>query len=120
MIVHQVIMTEFCMEVEVTVLDFVGKWWVIFVYLSTKEGERRRQWEMLQQKKRGWGQRWLIGGDFNDIIGAEDKQGGRRRLESSYQPFRSFIRTMEMEVVAFKGRRWTWANNRVGEGFIEE
>lgn len=27
---------------------------------------------------------------------------------------------MEMGEVAFKGRRWTWANNRKGEGYIEE
>lgn len=23
-------------------------------------------------------------------------------------------------MVPYKGRRWTWVNNRVGEGFIEE
>lgn len=27
---------------------------------------------------------------------------------------------MEMGEVLFYGRRWTWANNRQGEGFIEE
>lgn len=25
-----------------------------------------------------------------------------------------------MEEVIFKGKRWTWANNRMGEEFIEE
>lgn len=25
-----------------------------------------------------------------------------------------------MEAIPYKGRRWMWANNRVGEGFIEE
>lgn len=25
-----------------------------------------------------------------------------------------------MEDVTFRGRRWTWANNRQGEGFIKE
>lgn len=59
-------------------------------------------------------------GDFNDIVTQEDKQGGILRMESSFNPFRDFIREMEMGEMNFSGRRWTWANNRVGEGFIEE
>lgn len=58
--------------------------------------------------------------DFNDIIGLEDKQGGRRRLENSFLQFTSFIGAIEMKVVSYKGMRWTWVNNRVGDGFIEE
>lgn len=27
---------------------------------------------------------------------------------------------MEMGEVTFRGKRWTWANNRQGEGFVEE
>lgn len=27
---------------------------------------------------------------------------------------------MEMEEVTYKGKRWTWANNRLGEDFMEE
>lgn len=41
-------------------------------------------------------------------------------MDSSFNQFRSFIRDMEMEEIRFKGRRWTWANNRQGEGFIEK
>lgn len=59
-------------------------------------------------------------GDFNDIIGPKDKQEGRRRIESSFLPFRSFIRGIEMEEVSFKGIRWIWTNNRMEEGFIKE
>lgn len=46
------------------------------------------------------------GGDFNDIIEPEDKQRGRRRVESSFLPFRSFIRGREMKEVSFKGIKW--------------
>lgn len=94
---------------------------VILVYLSTDENIKRRQWEVLHQKRRNWGQKWIMGGgDFNDILGPEDKKGGRRRGEASFLPFRSFLSKMEMEVLPYNGRRWTWANNRVGEGLIEE
>lgn len=47
------------------------------------------------------------------------KFGGRKRGESSFSSFRSFIRDIEMGEIAFRGRRWTWENNRCGEGFIE-
>lgn len=60
------------------------------------------------------------GGDFNDILAHEDKQVGIRRAEHSFFPFRNFIYEMGMGEIAFRARRWTWANNRQGEGFIEE
>lgn len=60
------------------------------------------------------------GRDFNEIMTHEDKKGGNRRSESSFALFRSFIRDMKMEEILFRGRRWTWANNRQEEGFIEE
>lgn len=49
-----------------------------------------------------------------------DKREWRVRPESSFCHFRTFVRVIEMEEVTFKGRRWTWANNRVWEGYIEE
>lgn len=49
-----------------------------------------------------------------------DKQGGIRRAENTFIPFRNFISEMGMGEIQFRGRRWTWANNRKGEGFIEE
>lgn len=75
---------------------------------------------LAETKEASLGKKMDTMGDFNDIIGPKDKQGGRRRLDSFFIPFRAFINTIEMEDVPFKGRRWTWANNRAGEGFIEE
>lgn len=61
-----------------------------------------------------------MGGDFNEIVGQKDKNSGNRRGESSFIPFRDFIREIEMGEIAFKGRRWMWAKNRKGKGYIEE
>lgn len=60
--VSQIVMNEFSMELEIEGKDFQGKWWVIFVYLSTEDNVRKRQWEALKQRKRFWVQRWIIGG----------------------------------------------------------
>lgn len=100
--------------------NFVGKCWIIFIYASADVYTRRMQWDILKRKRGAWGKRWVLGGDFNEIISQDDKRGGIQRTESSFSLFRSFIRDMEMREVPFCGRRWTWANNRQGEGFIEE
>lgn len=59
-------------------------------------------------------------GDFNEIVSQEDKQGGKRKGKGLFNPVRALIREMEIREVAFRGRRWTWENNRQGEGFIEQ
>lgn len=61
-----------------------------------------------------------MGGDFNEIISQVDKMGGNKRGDGSFRPFKTFISEMDMGEIAFKERRWTWANNRKGEGFIEK
>lgn len=60
------------------------------------------------------------GGDFNDIKNRKEKQGGNERLESSFLVFKNFIAEMEMGDLKYKGDPFTWANNREGEGFIQE
>lgn len=49
-----------------------------------------------------------------------EKSGGMRRPKSSFKNFRSFSQDMEIEKVSFVGSRFTWANNRADEGFVEE
>lgn len=55
--------------------DFAGKWWIIFFYLCIDDQERRRQWEKLKDRQ----QKWLISGDFNEILGPVDKNKERER-----------------------------------------
>lgn len=62
----------------------------------------------------------FFGGDFNDIRNQEEKRGGRRRLDSSFRTFNSFINRMEIEEINSVGRVYTWANNREEEGYVEE
>lgn len=42
------------------------------------------------------------------------------RTEGSFRMFRRFIREMHLREINFVIREWTWANNRVGEGFVDE
>lgn len=94
--------------------------WIIFIYASAIDEVRREQWEILKVKRNSWGNKWIMGGDFNEIVSHEDKNGGNRRGDGSFRPFKTFICEMGMGEIVHRGRRWTWANNRKGEGFIEE
>lgn len=49
--VCSIVKQDFSIEVEVEGKDFTGKWWLIFVYLSTDDQERRMQWEKLKDRK---------------------------------------------------------------------
>lgn len=81
--------------------------WVIFLNVSTEPKVRLRQWEELKERKQMLGDKWIIGGDFNDIWNNVEKQGGRLRQESSFRDFRNFISTMGMGEVKFTSESYT-------------
>jgi hypothetical protein len=63
---------------------------------------------------------WLILGDFNLILSAEDKSNSNlnRRLMGS---FKSVIDDLELRELPLKGRKFTWSNDvthtRIDRGF---
>lgn len=61
-----------------------------------------------------------MGDDFYDIRDNNEKKGERRREESSFLDFWTFITEMQMGEIKFRGEPFTWANNREVEGFIQE
>lgn len=118
--IKQIWMNDFCIELQIAIEGEGEAVWVIFVYASTDAKERQQQWEFLQVRKQRWGLYWVMGGDFNDIKNNEEKRGGIRRTAGSFQDFRNFIAGMDMGDIRYTGDTYTWANNREGEGFIQE
>lgn len=112
----------FGFEVEFETPDYGGKCWGNFVCLSPIYQVRLEQWRYLQDHRPNWGNKWFLGEDLNDIRKSEKKsgRGERRRTEGSCRQFRSFIDNMEMGEINFKGRQWTWANNRENESYVEK
>mgnify|MGYP004717959705 CR=1 FL=1 len=39
---------------------------------------RKQQWKVLSERKRLWGKKFVIAGDFNDIVSNEEKWGDLR------------------------------------------
>lgn len=78
--VHQLYSTEYSIEVEFESADTKGKLWAIFVYASISEKVRAKQWQALRDRSSRWGDRWILGGDLNNIRTPEEKKGGREDL----------------------------------------
>lgn len=47
----------------------------VFMYASVKKKVRLEQWEELYAKSMQWGDKRVLGGDFNDIRNPTEKEG---------------------------------------------
>ena len=65
--------TNFCIEACIEDQEFKCQWWLIRIYASTEDQTRREQWKYIEQRKRIWGDRWIVTRDFNDIRSNEEK-----------------------------------------------
>ncbi|GER51132.1 UDP-XYL synthase 6, partial [Striga asiatica] len=101
--VIQIIKNQFCFEVEVE--DKKG----------CLQENQEEQWEFLIRAKQKWGDNWVAGGDWNEVLEVDEKRGGRQKSERDLRGFR-----IGMQDINMTGHRFTWGNNREGEGFIEE
>lgn len=77
---YQIIKSEFFLELEREELGFDGKCCVILLYASTDVNIRKRQWDILKEKRNNWGRRWILGWDFNEIMTQEGIEGLRVHL----------------------------------------
>ncbi|XP_027096192.1 uncharacterized protein [Coffea arabica] len=116
----EVLTTAFTIEAHVEDAEVNSDWWFIGIYASCDNQIRKQQWQVIERLKRLWGERWLIAGDFNDIVSNEEKWGGSSRLESSFQDFKQFINGNHLLDIGFVGHPWTWSNNWEQGGDIKQ
>lgn len=114
--VKQVVKTDFCVEVEIEVAGRLATCWGIFVYANVDRQIRKRSMGVLDATKAEVG-RFMV---FREIKEKIEKRGGRLRSKASFRMFKDFIKGMRMAEIKYIGKGWTWANNREGEGFVEE
>lgn len=85
-----------------------------FVYGNTDKRRRKQTWDYLTSLALIRDAAWLVTGDFNDITGNSEKQGGPERSEDSFSDFRTFLSEGDLydlqhsgECLSWKGTRWT-------------
>ncbi|XP_071933853.1 uncharacterized protein [Coffea arabica] len=87
------------------------------VHAATTREKRQDLWAGLLQCKPSHGP-WLVCGDFNVVIGEEEKKGGRPFTVAEATEFVTFMRPAGLVDGSFSGSRFTWCNNRHGRARI--
>ncbi|KAH7849305.1 hypothetical protein Vadar_016012 [Vaccinium darrowii] len=85
-------MCSWFIDVEFFDVSLNKSWRLVNVYFSPYENVRKDQWAFFSQYKSCLGEDWVLWGDMNDIVCAEEKNGGAVRPALSFRGFRNFIR----------------------------
>ncbi|XP_057450689.1 uncharacterized protein LOC130742607 [Lotus japonicus] len=79
-----------------------------FVYGSPQGVTRNALWESLENFSQHIRSPWLVMGDFNAYLGADEKFGGAAANVSSMRRFRSCLSSSNLSDMGFKGPPYTW------------
>ncbi|XP_071906102.1 uncharacterized protein [Coffea arabica] len=118
--ISEVQASAFTIEAKVEDEEKRESWWFVGVYASCDSHIRKGQWEVINRRKSGWGDKWIIMGDFNDITSNEEKWEGRVRDAKNFQDFREFINDNKLIDIGYEGKPWTWCNNWYGTREVKE
>jgi len=88
----------------------VGDWWITVVYGPQDDHEKIQFLQELRDVKQSVSDNWLVIGDFNLILQAQDKSNYNlnRRMMGI---FRSWVNDLEIKELSLRGRRFTWSND---------
>ncbi|XP_062014240.1 uncharacterized protein LOC133730715 [Rosa rugosa] len=92
---------------------------LIFVYAATTSVARRPLWSAIEQIKTSFSGPLLLVGDFNAILGAHEKTGGRLPTRVSCDDFQHMVDVCHLTQIDLKGSPFTWTNGRGVSSHIE-
>ncbi|KAL3617571.1 hypothetical protein CASFOL_037892 [Castilleja foliolosa] len=90
-----------------------------FVYAKWNRNDRRQLWDYIEQQDFDK-ENWIIGGDFNCILKANEKSGGNAPCMNSIADFNTCLVDNSLSELNHKGNPFTWSNNQQGKSRIWE
>lgn len=90
------------------------------IYASPNPSFRLQLWEYIKTLGTLIDVPWLLLGDFNQVVAACDKRGGRPFRPSKAQPLIDMIQECHLLDLGFQGPQFTWTNGRKGLANIRE
>lgn len=103
----------------VKVLNSNSSWLFTAIYASPRSAERHFLWNNLNKVAELHDMPWVIAGDFNETLTAEDKFGGRAVGVNSSLRFKEYLDNCNMIDIGFSGPRFTWTNKREVQALIQ-
>lgn len=104
----------------VKVYSSTQPWLFSVIYASNLFNCRKILWDNLIALRETYNGPWLIGGDFNEVLTANDKWGGRHVNNNRADIFWSCINNCNLFDLGFKGSKYTWSNKRTRNDLILE
>ncbi|GMI87106.1 hypothetical protein HRI_002379900 [Hibiscus trionum] len=89
-------------------LDSNVSFFLTFVYASPNQRGRRLLWDQLCALEMDSDAPWVLGGDFNAIYYADDRQGGSQCRMGVCRLFGDFMFESGLYDMGFNGPRFTW------------
>lgn len=86
-------------------------WWFTGVYGPCQDAKKVGFLEELREVRSFCASPWILGGDFNMIYSAEDKNNENLN-RAMMGRFRRFVNDYERKEIPLLGRRYTWSNER--------
>ncbi|KAL4297374.1 hypothetical protein GQ457_12G006380 [Hibiscus cannabinus] len=78
------------------------------VYASPTKRKRDELWSQLRALQPSGDIAWVLGGDFNSILSADERLGGSCRRDGVCTKFCDFMWSTELNDLGFQGPRFTW------------
>ncbi|XP_061999298.1 uncharacterized protein LOC133716631 [Rosa rugosa] len=92
---------------------------LVFVYAATTSVARRPLWSAIEQINTSFSGPLLLVGDFNAILGAHEKTGGRLPTRVSCDDFQTMVDVCHLTHIDIKGSPFTWTNGQGVGSHIE-
>ena len=87
-------------------------WLFTAIYTSPRIAERRILWSNIEKVGQLHNLPWLMIGDFNEVLGGEDKFGGNHINLNRAIEFKDCLDSCNFVDLGFAGPKFTWTNKR--------
>ena len=89
-------------------------WRCTFFYGYPAEVDIHKSWSLLQRLRDNSNLPWCCMGDFNEVLRAEEQEGGDLRSERQMEGFRHALSSCQLNDLGFVGHKFTWVTTRCG------
>uniref|UniRef100_A0A803MN05 Uncharacterized protein n=1 Tax=Chenopodium quinoa TaxID=63459 RepID=A0A803MN05_CHEQI len=107
-------------EVDVCNSDSVLMWKAVGVYGWPETEYKYKTWDLMRRLKEGAAVPMLCFGDFNEIVGMNEKSGGVVREERLMDAFRGALDDCGFRDLGYKGSIYTWQRGNSMETLVRE
>lgn len=97
-----------------------ASWQLSAIYAPPTPVGRSEFWSCVMDVGHAFTGPWCILGDFNVVIEAKDKKGGRPIASSSRNGLRGLLDHFGLIDLGFTGKPFTWSNRRGGKDNVQE